>query len=82
MESATIQGDAILAEFTNPWDYAFASVWAYSACFADDGSILDIDQNIVGLGPYDTGDGDRMAFEPRRDVNCSNFIVTAKGSAY
>lgn len=83
VDSATIRGDAILAEFTNPWEsYEFDGVWAYSACFADDGSILDINQTIVELAPYKAGDGDRVAFELRSDIDCTNFIVTAEGSAY
>jgi hypothetical protein len=80
IDSATVRGDAILSEFTNTSDYTFDSVWAYSACFADDGSILDIDQNIVEMGPYGNGDGDRLVFEPRNVRDCSSFVVTANGN--
>jgi len=81
IDSATLRGDAILAQFTNTSNYTFDSVWAYSACFADDGSILDIDQEIVDMGPFESGDSARFALEPRGDRECDNFVVTANGDS-
>lgn len=80
IESATIRGNAILGEFTNPWDHTIDDVRAYSVCLADDGTILDTDQYIISSGSYETGDGDRLVFKVSRDLDCSNFVVMAHGS--
>jgi len=80
IESATTRGNAILGEFTNPWDHMIDDVRAYSVCLADDGTILDWDQYTISSGPYETGDGDRLVFEVSRDLDCSNFVIMAHGS--
>ena len=94
IESATLRGNAILGEFTNPWDHTIDNVTAYSVCLADDGTVLDWNQYLISSGPYETGDGDRLVFtvETETDLtgeipkigesdsnDCSNFVVMAHG---